>query len=52
MSACSEKEYLDAAAAQVFDQLADDPGLGIPIDPDVADHMGAFEEHAVNPEDL
>lgn len=46
------KEYLDAAAAQVCEQLAKDPAMGIPLDPDVAEHMGAFEDHAVDPDDL
>lgn len=33
--------YLDAAAAEVYRQAAENPGLGIPVDPDVAEYMGA-----------
>ena len=46
------KEYLTAASDQVFKQLAENPGLGAPADPDVADYMGAFEEHAVSADDI
>ena len=46
------QEYLAAAAAQVRDQLDENPELGIPLDPDVAEYMGAFEEHAVTVDDL
>jgi hypothetical protein len=35
-------EYLKAAARKVEQQALDNPGLGIPVDPDVADYMGAF----------
>jgi len=38
-----EKEYLSAAARLVEQQALDNPGIGIPVDPDVADFMGAFE---------
>lgn len=38
-----EKKYLSAAARQVEQQALDNPGIGIPVDPDVADFMGAFE---------
>ena len=41
--------YLDAAAAEVYRQMEENPGLGIPVDPDVADHMGAFQETAIDP---
>ena len=43
-----DKEYLAAAARVVAQQLADNPIiLSIPIDPDVADFMGAFREDAI-----
>lgn len=45
-------EYLKAAADAVERQLLDNPDLGIPVDPDVADFMGAFEESAVSPGDF
>lgn len=35
-------EYLQAAARRVEQQALDNRGLGIPVDPDVADYMGAF----------
>lgn len=35
-------EYLEAAARNVEEQAMDNPGFGIPVDPDVADYMGAF----------
>jgi hypothetical protein len=39
----NEKERLIAAANMVSRQAAENPGLGIPVDPDVAEFMGAFE---------
>ena len=47
-----ENEYLKAAAQAIDRQASASPGLGIPVDPDVADYMGAFEEDAVSPRDL
>lgn len=47
-----DKSYLSDAAAAVGQQLLEIGALGIPVDPDVAEHMGAFEERAVKPEDL
>ena len=41
------KEYLAAAARAAAEQIADDPSLYIPLDPDVADFMGAFNEDAI-----
>lgn len=35
-------DYLEAAAREVEQQAMDNPGMGIPVDPDVADFMGAF----------
>ena len=45
-------EYLEAAAQKVEQQAMDNPGLGIPVDPDVADYMGAFTEDAIVLADL
>lgn len=39
----SEKEYLSTAARAVEQQALDNPNIGIPADPDVAEYMGAFE---------
>lgn len=47
-----EKEILTAAAQAVDVQASENPGLGIPADPEVADFMGAFEEKAVTLADL
>ena len=47
------KEYLSAAAMAVARQLAEHPViLSIPIDPDVADFMGAFAEDALGLADV
>ncbi|MDR2055458.1 MAG: hypothetical protein LBQ10_06270 [Desulfovibrio sp.] len=43
------REYLQKAAMVVEAQLGTNPELaeiGVPVDPDVADYMGAFEENA------
>ncbi|WP_298030914.1 hypothetical protein [uncultured Desulfovibrio sp.] len=48
-----DKEYLSAAAMAVARQLAENPViLSIPIDPDVADFMGAFVEDALGLADV
>lgn len=48
-----DKEYLSAAARSVAQQLAENPViLGIPVDPDVADFMGAFTEDAIDLADV
>ena len=44
--------YLDAAAAEVYRQVEENPGLGIPVNPDVAEHMGAFVEDAMDELDV
>ena len=48
----SDKSHLPDAATAVGQQLLEIGALGIPVDPDLAEHMGAFEERAVNPDDL
>ena len=47
-----DKEYLTAAANMVSWQLAEEPTLALPLDPDVADFMGAFTEDALTLADL
>jgi len=47
-----DKEYLRAAADIVDAQATDDPMLGVPVDPDVAEFMGAFAEPALTLSDL
>ncbi len=46
------KEYLQAAARAVDVQATESPELGVPVDPDVAEFMGAFEEGALNLDDV
>ena len=43
-----DKAYLDAAAEAVYRQLEENPGMSIPVDPDVAEHMGAFSDEAMS----
>ena len=38
-----ENERLKAAADDIYQQLADNPGIGIPVDPDLVDFMGIPE---------
>lgn len=38
-----EMEHLKAATDTVYQQLADNPGTGIPVDPDLVDFMGIPE---------
>ena len=44
----THKDYLAAAAKAAVEQLADNAALHVPLDPDVADHMGAFREDALD----
>jgi hypothetical protein len=48
----NDKEYLAAAAKAVSEQLAENPALPVPLDPDVADFMGAFHEDALSLNDV
>jgi hypothetical protein len=43
---------LKEAAAEVWRQVTESPGLGLPVDPEVADYMGAFEAPGVDEDDL
>ena len=52
MKDINEQEYLMAAAEAVEKQVLENPGLGIPVDPDVAEFMGCFEEEAVTLDDF
>lgn len=45
-------DYFACAARTVELQAMQDSGIGVPVDPDVADHMGAFEEPALSLDDL
>jgi len=46
------KDYLAAAAKAAAEQLADNAALYVPLDPDVADFMGAFHEDALSLADV
>lgn len=46
-----EKAFLEAAATAVERQMMDNPGTPIPVDPDVAEHMGAMADDAMSFED-
>lgn len=46
-----DKAYLNAAAEAVYRQLEENPGMSIPVDPDVAEHMGAFSDEAMSEAD-
>ena len=48
----NHKDFLNAAAKAVEEQLAENPALYVPLDPDVADHMGAFREEALSLADV
>jgi len=48
----SDKDYLAAAAKAAAEQLAENAALHIPLDPDVADFMGAFFEDALSLADV
>ena len=44
--------YLDAAATAVAREAMENPGMPIPVDPDVAGHMGCFADEAMSEEDV
>lgn len=47
------KEYLRAAAKAIAQQIeGNNLIIGVPLDPDVADYMGAFEEEAITLADV
>ena len=47
-----EKAYLEAVAAEVERQAMENPGVPIPVDPDVADYMGAAEDDSLDAADI
>jgi len=46
-----EKAYLEAAATAIERQMMENPGVPVPIDPDVAAYMGAMQDDAMGYED-
>ncbi|WP_319779080.1 hypothetical protein [Maridesulfovibrio sp.] len=45
------KKHLNDQANQLTDELEENPGAAIEVDPELADHMGAFEEDALTAEE-
>jgi len=43
-----EKAYLEAAAAAIERQMMENPGMPVPVDPDVAAYMGAMQDDAMS----
>jgi len=43
-----EQTYLEAAAEAVERQMMENPGVPVPVDPDVAAYMGAMQDDAMN----
>lgn len=48
----THEEFLLESANKAFAQVSENPTLGIPLDPDVADYVGAFEENAISLADV
>ena len=48
----NDKVYLAAAAKAAAEQIAENATLHVPLDPDVADFMGAFHEDALSLADV
>ncbi len=47
------KEYLRATAKAIAQQIEENSVIfGVPLDPDVADYMGAFPEEAITLADM
>jgi len=47
-----EKAYLEAAAKEVERQAMENPGVPIPVDPDVAEYMGAAPDDSMDEADI
>ncbi|WP_027722149.1 hypothetical protein [Maridesulfovibrio zosterae] len=45
------KSHLNEQADQLTNELEENPGATMEVDPELADHMGAFEEDALTAED-
>ena len=48
----THKDYLKAATKAVAEQLEENAAFYVSLDPDVADHMGAFQEEALSLADV
>jgi len=47
-----EKDYLEAAAREVERQAMENPGVAIPVAPDVAEYMGAASDDSMDETDI
>lgn len=45
------KKHLTEQANQLDREMTENPGAAIEVDPELADHMGAFEEDAITLEE-
>ncbi|MFW5498411.1 MULTISPECIES: hypothetical protein [unclassified Maridesulfovibrio] len=45
------KKHLNDQANQLDREMTENPGAAIEVDPELADHMGAFEEDALTLEE-
>ena len=48
----NDHEFLKTAAQAVEDQALENPEIAIPVEPEVADFMGAFSDPAIDPDDF
>lgn len=46
------KKHMDEQANQLDRELTENPGAAMEVDPELADHMGAFEEDALTAEEV
>lgn len=44
------KDEINAAAYEIFSQVGD--GFAVPVDPELAEAMGAFQENALTADDI
>ncbi|WP_419780196.1 hypothetical protein [Maridesulfovibrio sp.] len=51
MSQDEIRKHLTEQADQLTDELEENPGATIEVDPELADYMGAFEEDALTAEE-
>ncbi|WP_421902042.1 hypothetical protein [Maridesulfovibrio sp.] len=51
MSQDEIKKHLNEQADQLDREMTENPGAAIEVDPELADHMGAFEEDAITLEE-
>jgi len=47
----NNRDQLKEIALGIDEEVASNPGASMAVDPDVAEHMGAFEENAITMEE-